>query len=163
MNAANRTLMNVAREEAMLFIAVFRGIAVSKNAMLPNHGAFSRNTVTKSVTSLRACDCLITLLPLMHYRGNVLTMPLAHSKLTAQGQISVPAGIRKKLGIGPGSVLEWDEKNEEIVVRKAGQHTLDDVHNALFPQGRPKPDKRMAATSVKEGIKAHMLRKYARG
>ena len=53
-NAANRTLMNVAREEAMLFIAVFRGIAVSKNAMLPNHGAFSRNTVTQSVTSLRA-------------------------------------------------------------------------------------------------------------
>ena len=31
-------------------------------------------------------------------------MALAHSKLTAQGQISVPATIRRKLGIGPGSV-----------------------------------------------------------
>ncbi|HXK28355.1 MAG TPA: AbrB/MazE/SpoVT family DNA-binding domain-containing protein, partial [Candidatus Binatia bacterium] len=44
-------------------------------------------------------------------------MPLAHSKLTAQGQISVPAEIRKKLGVGPGSVLEWDEKDDEVIVR----------------------------------------------
>ncbi|MGN6730352.1 MAG: AbrB/MazE/SpoVT family DNA-binding domain-containing protein, partial [Candidatus Binatia bacterium] len=36
-------------------------------------------------------------------------MALAQSKVTAQGQISVPAEVRRKLGIGPGSVLEWDE------------------------------------------------------
>jgi len=35
-------------------------------------------------------------------------MVLAESKLTAQGQISVPAEVRRKLGLGPGSVLEWD-------------------------------------------------------
>ena len=35
-------------------------------------------------------------------------MPIARSKPTAQGQISVPAEIRKKLGAGPGSVLEGD-------------------------------------------------------
>ncbi|PYP88846.1 MAG: hypothetical protein DMF61_05625 [Blastocatellia bacterium AA13] len=35
-------------------------------------------------------------------------MVLAQSKLTAQGQISVPAEVRRKLGLGPGSVLEWD-------------------------------------------------------
>ena len=28
-------------------------------------------------------------------------MAMAHSKVTAQGQISVPAEIRKKLGVGP--------------------------------------------------------------
>jgi len=33
-------------------------------------------------------------------------MTILHSKVTAQGQISVPAEIRRKLGIGPGSVLE---------------------------------------------------------
>jgi antitoxin PrlF len=48
-------------------------------------------------------------------------MPLAKSKLTAQGQISVPAEIRKKLGVGPGSVLEWDEQNDEVIVRRAGR------------------------------------------
>jgi AbrB family looped-hinge helix DNA binding protein len=36
-------------------------------------------------------------------------MALARSKVTAQGQISIPAGIRKRLGIAPGSILEWDE------------------------------------------------------
>ena len=99
-------------------------------------------------------------LTLIHYRGNVLSMPLVHSKLTAQGQISVPAEIRKRLGVGPGSVLEWDEKNEEVIVRKAGRHTLADVHDALFPDGNPK---RKATASVKDGIRKHIRRKYARG
>jgi len=40
-------------------------------------------------------------------------MAVAQSKLTAQGQISVPAVIRKKLGLGPGSVLEWDDRTAE--------------------------------------------------
>lgn len=41
-------------------------------------------------------------------------MAIAHSKVTAQGQISVPSEVRRKLGIGPGSVLEWDEDGEQI-------------------------------------------------
>src|SRR5580692_5638103 len=36
-------------------------------------------------------------------------MAIARSKVTAQGQISVPMDVRRKLGVGPGSVLEWDE------------------------------------------------------
>ena len=103
--------------------------------------------------------CYLQLI-VVHYRGNILPMPLAHSRLTAQGQISVPSEIRRKLGVGPGSVLEWDEKNEEVIVRKAGQHTLDDVHDALFPDGNPK---RKASTSMKDGIRTHIRRKYARG
>jgi AbrB family looped-hinge helix DNA binding protein len=61
-------------------------------------------------------------------------MVIAHSKLTAQGQISVPAEVRRKLGIGPGSILEWDEDGEKIVVRRAGHYTSEDVHGALFPK-----------------------------
>ena len=95
----------------------------------------------------------------MHYHGNVIIMPIAHSRLTAQGQISVPSEIRKKLGVGPGSVLEWDEKNEEVIVRKAGRHTLADVHESLFPGGSPKPK---ASTSVKDGIRKYIRRKHAR-
>jgi AbrB family looped-hinge helix DNA binding protein len=87
-------------------------------------------------------------------------MPLAHSRLTAQGQISVPSEIRRKLGVGPGSVLEWDEKNEEIIVRRVGQHTLANVQDALFPDHNPK---RKASTSVKDGIRKHIRQKYARG
>ena len=86
-------------------------------------------------------------------------MPPAHSKLTAQGQISVPAEIRKKLGVGPGSVLEWDEKNDEVIVRRAGRHTSADVHEALFPGASPR---RKAPANVKEGIRKHIRRKHAR-
>ncbi|HIE94217.1 MAG TPA: AbrB/MazE/SpoVT family DNA-binding domain-containing protein, partial [Acidobacteria bacterium] len=49
-------------------------------------------------------------------------MALAHSRVTAQGQISVPAKVRRRLGVGPGSVLEWDEDGEQIVVRRSGRY-----------------------------------------
>jgi AbrB family looped-hinge helix DNA binding protein len=86
-------------------------------------------------------------------------MPIAQSKLTTQGQISVPSEIRRKLGVGPGSILEWDEKDDEIVVRRAGRHTLADLHDALFPEGSPK---RKPSSGVKEGIKKYVRRKHAR-
>lgn len=59
-------------------------------------------------------------------------MPIAKSKLTAQGQISVPAEVRRRLGIGPGSVLEWDQEGEKIVVRRVGLYTSEDIHQAIF-------------------------------
>ena len=65
-------------------------------------------------------------------------MALAQSKLTAQGQISVPAKVRQRLGIGPGSVLEWNDEGGRVVVRKAGRYTSEEVHQALFPR-RPTP------------------------
>ncbi len=64
-------------------------------------------------------------------------MALAQSKVTAQGQISVPVEVRRKLGIGPGSVLEWEEEGDSVVVRKAGRYTSEDIHRAIFPQGHP--------------------------
>lgn len=65
-------------------------------------------------------------------------MAIAHSKLTAQGQISVPAQVRRKLGVGPGSVLEWDDAGEHVVVRRVGRYSSQDVHRAVFPTS-PKP------------------------
>lgn len=66
-------------------------------------------------------------------------MPIAQSKITAQGQISVPAEVRKKLGVGPGSALEWEESDDQLIVRRAGRHTSTEVHEALFPDARPEP------------------------
>ncbi len=87
-------------------------------------------------------------------------MALAQSRLTAQGQISVPAEIRRRLGIGPGAVLEWDQDGDRIVVRKAGKITSDDMHRALFPKG---PPKRKTLGELKEGIKRHIRGRHARG
>jgi antitoxin PrlF len=86
-------------------------------------------------------------------------MAIAQSKLTAQGQISVPADIRKRLGVGPGSVLEWDEEDGKIVVRRAGKYSSEDIRRALFPDG---PPKRASLKEMKEGIARGIAEKYAR-
>jgi antitoxin PrlF len=86
-------------------------------------------------------------------------MALAHSKLTAQGQISVPAGVRRKLGVGPGSVLEWDEDGDQIVVRRAVRFTSEEIHRALFPQRAPRPK---TVDDMKEGIRRHARERHAR-
>ena len=84
-------------------------------------------------------------------------MALAHSKLTAQGQISVPAKVRRKLGIGPGSVLEWDDDGEKVVVRRVGRYTSEDVHRCLFPT----PPKPRTLAEMKEGVRRYIKRRRA--
>jgi len=85
-------------------------------------------------------------------------MAIAHSKLTAQGQISVPARVRRKLGVGPGSVLEWDEDGGNVVVRRAGRYSSEDVHRALF---RARPAARSLA-DLKAGVRQHITKRHAR-
>jgi antitoxin PrlF len=87
-------------------------------------------------------------------------MALAHSKVTAQGQISVPADVRKKLGIGPGSILEWIEDGDKIVVRRSGKFSSEDIHRVLFPEG---PPKRRTISELKQGIERHIKDRYGRG
>jgi antitoxin PrlF len=85
-------------------------------------------------------------------------MAIAQSKLTAQSQISVPAAVRRRLGVGPGSVLEWQEEGENVVVRRVGQYSSEDLHRALFAA---RPHRRTIA-QLKEGLKAHARRRHAR-
>ena len=85
-------------------------------------------------------------------------MPLAQSKLTAQSRISVPVEVRKKLGVGPGSVLEWDEEGGKVIVRRAGKYGWDDVRKALFPQGAPKA---RTLKELKQGRRLYVQRKHA--
>ncbi len=87
-------------------------------------------------------------------------MPIAHSKLTTQGQISVPAEVRKILGIGPGSVLEWHDNEGVLVVRRAGRFSSADIHQSLFPNGAPT---RISTSDVKLKIKEYMRKRYAGG
>ena len=86
-------------------------------------------------------------------------MGIARSKLTAQGQVSVPAEVRRRLGVGPGSVLEWDEENQQIVVRRAGRYSSEDVHRAAFGNERPKP---RTLDDLKNGIRRYIRQKHAR-
>jgi AbrB family looped-hinge helix DNA binding protein len=86
-------------------------------------------------------------------------MTTAYSKVTAQGQISVPSSIRKKLGIGPGSVLEWGEEGERIVVRRSGRFSSAEIHQALFGARKPKPQ---SVAQLKEAIRTYTRKRYAR-
>ena len=95
----------------------------------------------------------------MHYRGNIVTMALARSRITAQGQISVPAEVRRRLGVGPGSVLHWEEEDGRVFVRRAGKYTFEDIHKALFPSG---PPRRISVEDMDEGIREYIRRKHAR-
>lgn len=85
-------------------------------------------------------------------------MGIANSRVTAQGQISVPVEIRRKLGIGPGSVLEWRESSGEIVLRRAGRFTSEEVHKALFR----KVPKARTLEELKAGVASSVRTRHAR-
>lgn len=78
--------------------------------------------------------------------------------MTVQGQVSVPAKVRQRLGVGPGSVLEWDDDGDRVVVRRAGRYSSEDIHRALFPI----PPARRTFEEMKAGIRATVKRRDAR-
>jgi len=87
----------------------------------------------------------------------VLAMEPVESKITSKGQISVPAVVRKRLDLGPGTRIVWIERNGEILVRRASRFTSQEIHDAVFREDAP-------VVSVKDmdaGIKARMKKKYA--
>ena len=86
-------------------------------------------------------------------------MALARSKVTGQGQISVPASVRRKLGVGPGSLLEWVEENGNIVVRRGGTYSSEEIHRAVFGNHQP-PMKTEA--ELKAGIATYLRQRHAR-
>jgi len=86
-------------------------------------------------------------------------MALARSRLTAQGQISIPAEVRRRLGLTPGSVVEWDAEGDRVFLRRVGKYTSLDIHKVLFPNG---PPRRRSIKEMDEGIAEYMRQKYAR-
>ena len=82
----------------------------------------------------------------------IYDMAHAHSKLTSQGQISVPARIRQKLGLGPGAVLEWDDSGDDVLVRRVGRYTSEEIHQSLFPT----PPRARTVAAMKDGIRRHI-------
>ena len=85
-------------------------------------------------------------------------MALARSRVTAQGQISIPVVVRRKLGIGPGPVLEWDVEGDAVVVRKAIRYTSEDIHRAMFARRVPASKK---VEEFDEGVRRFMKKKHA--
>jgi bifunctional DNA-binding transcriptional regulator/antitoxin component of YhaV-PrlF toxin-antitoxin module len=84
-------------------------------------------------------------------------MSIAKSRITAQGQVTIPVAVMRLFGLAPGEVIQWDTLNGHLVVEKAGQFSLADVQKALqIPKGIRKTDEQ-----IREGIKAKMRAKHA--
>jgi len=86
-------------------------------------------------------------------------MKIATSRITAQGQISIPLEVRRRLGLVPGETIEWDFEGEKVVVKRGGKYTLEDAHRALFPDGPPKAK---TLDELKAGIAGYIRTKHAR-
>lgn len=85
-------------------------------------------------------------------------MKLAESRITSQGQVSVPSEVRRRLGLAPGSIIEWDADGDVIVVRRARRYSSEDAHEALFPEGEPSV---RSPAEMKDGIRQRMRRRHA--
>ena len=87
-------------------------------------------------------------------------MSLARSRITAQGQVSIPAAVMKKFGIAPGDFIDWESRDGHLVVRKIGKYSLGDVAAALHLQ-----EGRLHKTGPEllEGVKERMRRRHPGG
>ena len=86
-------------------------------------------------------------------------MKLATSRLSPQGQISVPAEVRAHLGLAPGCTIEWDLDGDVVQVRRAGRFSSEDIHKAAFHGRRPA---RRSVEEMDAAIAAHLTDKHAR-
>ena len=102
------------------------------------------------------------------------------TKLTSQGQVSVPAPVRRLLGLTPGASIEWQEADDgRIIVRRAAAHDTLAAHRALFGDATPgavatkskrQQTKRQQAkrptaktlSELKQGIAQHIQARHAR-
>ena len=86
-------------------------------------------------------------------------MKLAQSRLTSQGQVSVPAEVRRRLGLAPGSILEWEADGDHVVVSRGHRYSSADLHAKLFPEGPPAGK---SLDELKDGIRRDVAKRHAR-
>jgi antitoxin PrlF len=88
-------------------------------------------------------------------------MDKVQTKLTSQGQVSVPAAVRSFLHLIPGSVLVWTQEGDRIVVERARRHSTAEVHQVLFPEPPPGGAAARTLAELKQGVRLRMQRRHA--
>jgi hypothetical protein len=69
--------------------------------------------------------------------------------------VRVKPKCRESIGVGPSSVLEWDDGG--VFVRRVGRFSSEDVQNVLFAKEGKRP-----AADVKDAIRKHVGKRHAR-
>ena len=90
-------------------------------------------------------------------------MQKVQTKLTSQGQVSVPAAVRSFLHLMPGSVLVWSQDGDRIVVDRAKRHSTAEVHQALFADQPPAGVPAKSLAELKQGLKQGIGQRMQRG
>ena len=80
------------------------------------------------------------------------------STVNPQGQISIPVRIRQKLGLVPGSKVEWREQGDDVIVRRASKYSSQQIHDALFSDSPGPHD----VDEMNQGVSAHLRQKHVR-
>lgn len=84
-----------------------------------------------------------------------------HTKLSSQGQVSVPAAVRSHLHLSAGSVLVWRREGDLVVVERATRHGTAEVHTALFGKDTPATGPAKSLAELKQGIRQPIKRRHA--
>ncbi|HLO67560.1 MAG TPA: AbrB/MazE/SpoVT family DNA-binding domain-containing protein [Holophaga sp.] len=85
-------------------------------------------------------------------------MALARSRITAQGQVSVPAAVMRRFGLQPGDYIDWEGRDGQLVVRKVGAYSLGDVATVL---GLQEGVLHKTGPELLAGVKERMRRRHA--
>ncbi len=59
------------------------------------------------------------------------------SMISSKGQVTVPAAVRRRLGLSPGTPVEFELREDGVFLRKGftGIHPVDRVYGVLSLEG----------------------------
>lgn len=83
-------------------------------------------------------------------------MQKVQSKISSRGQVLVPVAVRRLLQLSPGSVLEWKQDGDRIVVERAHRYTTAEVHEALFPDEPSAGAPAKTLAELKQGVRQRL-------
>jgi len=73
--------------------------------------------------------------------------------VTQKGQVTIPLAVRKRLGIEEKDILVWEiNADNEVVVKKTKQLSLDEVFGAITLSDMPIDFKKMHDDAIEEHI-----------
>jgi AbrB family looped-hinge helix DNA binding protein len=85
-------------------------------------------------------------------------MSSAPSKVTSQNQISIPAEVRRRFGIVPGTELVWEERDGALVVRPK-RLSLDDLRSFC---AKARGSRRLSLSAIRSARDAAVVAKHGR-
>lgn len=81
---------------------------------------------------------------------------IARSRLTSKEQLSLPASIRRLLGVKAGDELVWLRSEDgRVLVEPSRRYTLTDIRADVAALGPTRKAKPVPLRGLKQGIAAH--------